>query len=227
MACDLSWMNIGHMAKDRDMGLDNLLFLASFDTYIMYESVSSTYDHRTLKTRLPVRSALFKQRTGGLVVRWVTTSEYPLLYVFARREYSSDEVFEYGNVSSHDHLSFCQPPSQGDPLSKLHTFIPFTHAHIPHTKTQRKLTYPKRLTKALNARLLTCFPQKKENADAGYRIVQNIAKNIGNPWPSSLTHVERSLFSHTSLLHLALMEKSTPTKHLLLWRRPHIIMRTR
>jgi hypothetical protein len=35
-------------------------------------------------TRLPVRSALFKQRTGGLVVRWVTTSEYPLLYVFAR-----------------------------------------------------------------------------------------------------------------------------------------------
>ena len=45
-------------------------------------SKSDTYDHRTLKTRLPVRSALFKQRTGGLVVRWVTTSEYPLLYVF-------------------------------------------------------------------------------------------------------------------------------------------------
>jgi hypothetical protein len=40
------------------------------------------YSHRTLRTRLPVRSALFKQRTGGLVVRWVTTSEYPLLYVF-------------------------------------------------------------------------------------------------------------------------------------------------
>jgi hypothetical protein len=34
-------------------------------------------------TRLPVRSALFKQRIGGLLVRWVTTSEYPLLYVFA------------------------------------------------------------------------------------------------------------------------------------------------
>lgn len=43
---------------------------------------SNTYDHRTLKTRLPVRSALFKQRTGGLVVGWVTTSESPLLYVF-------------------------------------------------------------------------------------------------------------------------------------------------
>ncbi|KAH8702803.1 hypothetical protein GQ44DRAFT_631217, partial [Phaeosphaeriaceae sp. PMI808] len=31
---------------------------------------------------LPVRSALFKQRTGGLVVRWVATGESPLLYVF-------------------------------------------------------------------------------------------------------------------------------------------------
>ena len=38
--------------------------------------------HGQETTRLPVRSALFKQRTGGLVVRWVTTSEYPLLYVF-------------------------------------------------------------------------------------------------------------------------------------------------
>jgi hypothetical protein len=42
-----------------------------------------TYDHRTLKIELPVRSAVLKQCTGGLVVRWVTTSEYPLLYVFA------------------------------------------------------------------------------------------------------------------------------------------------
>jgi hypothetical protein len=32
--------------------------------------------------RLPVRSALFKQRTGGLVFRWVTTGESSLLYVF-------------------------------------------------------------------------------------------------------------------------------------------------
>jgi hypothetical protein len=43
---------------------------------------SFTYDHRTLKIELPVRSAVLKQCTGGLVVRWVTTSEYPLLYVF-------------------------------------------------------------------------------------------------------------------------------------------------
>ncbi|KAH8635920.1 hypothetical protein IG631_07754 [Alternaria alternata] len=44
---------------------------------------ADTYDHRTLKIRLPVRSAIYKQCTGGLVVRWVTTSESPLLYVFA------------------------------------------------------------------------------------------------------------------------------------------------
>ena len=61
--------------------------------YIKLFDISITYDHRTLKTRLPVRSALFKQRTGGLVVRWVTTSEYPLLYVFAH-----DFPFAYVNL---------------------------------------------------------------------------------------------------------------------------------
>ncbi|KAF2624869.1 hypothetical protein BU25DRAFT_474344 [Macroventuria anomochaeta] len=50
--------------------------------YSIKKDISSTYDHRMLEPRLPVRSALFKQCTGGLVVRWVTTSEYPLLYVF-------------------------------------------------------------------------------------------------------------------------------------------------
>jgi hypothetical protein len=62
-------------------------------TYSTPSTSVSTYDHRTLKTRLPVRSALFKQRTGGLVVRWVTTSEYPLLYVF-------DSFFAVSNDSS-------------------------------------------------------------------------------------------------------------------------------
>jgi hypothetical protein len=33
------------------------------------KTTSSTYSQRTLKTKLPVRSALFKQRTDGLVVR--------------------------------------------------------------------------------------------------------------------------------------------------------------
>jgi hypothetical protein len=35
-----------------------------------------------MNTELPVRSAVLKHCTGGLVVRWVTTSESPLLYVF-------------------------------------------------------------------------------------------------------------------------------------------------
>jgi hypothetical protein len=52
----------------------------SFSTH--HFSQFSTYDHRILKIELPVRSAVLKQDTGGLVVRWVTTSEYPLLYVF-------------------------------------------------------------------------------------------------------------------------------------------------
>jgi hypothetical protein len=45
-------------------------------------------------TRFPVRSALFKQRTGGLVIRWVTTSEYPLLNVFAPVSVLSDQRVE-------------------------------------------------------------------------------------------------------------------------------------
>jgi hypothetical protein len=62
--------------------------------YMVNLTTADTYDHRTLKTRLPVRSALFKQRTGGLVVRWVTTSEYPLLYVFDFLLAGSAELFE-------------------------------------------------------------------------------------------------------------------------------------
>jgi hypothetical protein len=51
-----------------------------------------TFDHRTLRTRLPVRSALFKQRTGGLVVRWVTTGESPLLNVFFEYLFAVESV---------------------------------------------------------------------------------------------------------------------------------------
>ena len=45
-----------------------------------------TYGHRSQRTDHPVRSGVLKLRTGGLVVRWVTTCESPLLYVliFAR-----------------------------------------------------------------------------------------------------------------------------------------------
>jgi hypothetical protein len=54
--------------------------------------ITVTYDHRTLKIELPVRSAVLKQCTGGLVVRWVTTGEYPLLYVFCFPFFLLDQV---------------------------------------------------------------------------------------------------------------------------------------
>jgi hypothetical protein len=56
---------------------------------------------------LPVRSADIKHCTGGLVVRWVTTSESPLLYVFAgflilnatELDFEScDNFFPYANI---------------------------------------------------------------------------------------------------------------------------------
>jgi hypothetical protein len=46
------------------------------------ESQFGTYDHRIMRARLPVRSAIFKHDTGRLVVKWVTISESLLLYVF-------------------------------------------------------------------------------------------------------------------------------------------------
>jgi hypothetical protein len=42
----------------------------------------NTYDHRLRGNGHPVRSAIHKPQIGGLVVGWVTTSEYLLLYVF-------------------------------------------------------------------------------------------------------------------------------------------------
>jgi hypothetical protein len=44
---------------------------------------SFTYDHRLRRTSDPVRSRIIKPQIGRLVVGWVTTSEYLLLYVFA------------------------------------------------------------------------------------------------------------------------------------------------
>ena len=42
----------------------------------------NTYDHRYKNTGLPVWSAVLKLVTGWLVLRWVTTRESQLLYVF-------------------------------------------------------------------------------------------------------------------------------------------------
>ncbi len=49
---------------------------------MLHMDVTATYDHRLKRIGHPVRSAIHKLEIGGLVVGWVTTSEYPLLYVF-------------------------------------------------------------------------------------------------------------------------------------------------
>ncbi|KAF1364889.1 hypothetical protein EJ07DRAFT_97427, partial [Lizonia empirigonia] len=109
-------------------------------------SSSSTYDHRTLKTRLPVRSAIFKQRTGGLVVRWVTTGESPLLYVFAiflpcfymvhgQKSYSDLRVDHVVGICYVCWQSVKQTPQQCFKVSRLLSFIfalgRFREASIP------------------------------------------------------------------------------------------------
>jgi hypothetical protein len=71
------------MIQDLSQRFRSFLHRSSLSEDIMEKILCPfTYDHRTLKIRLPVRSAIYKQCTGGLVVRWVTTSESPLLYVF-------------------------------------------------------------------------------------------------------------------------------------------------
>ena len=52
----------------------------SYISFFSREAV--TYDHRLRRTGHPVRSAIHKPQIGRLVVGWVTTSEYLLLYVF-------------------------------------------------------------------------------------------------------------------------------------------------
>jgi hypothetical protein len=75
-------VSVGQARVDEDEGVLSYT-IADINSYTTLINTSFTYDHRTLKIELPVRSAVLKQCTGGLVVRWVTTGEYPLLYVFA------------------------------------------------------------------------------------------------------------------------------------------------
>ena len=58
-------------------------WVANSCSYNKMFSLTDTYDHRRRSPLGPVRSPHVKPSTGGLVVRWVTTGEYPLLYVFA------------------------------------------------------------------------------------------------------------------------------------------------
>ena len=62
----------GNFGRSLNQFLNNIFVL---------QSCSITYDHRSQNIGHPVRSGILKLRTGRLVVRWVTTSEYRLLYV--------------------------------------------------------------------------------------------------------------------------------------------------
>ena len=52
------------------------------ETYTILYALAVTYDHRNRKISHPVCSGIYKPVTGRSVVRWVTTGEYLLLYVF-------------------------------------------------------------------------------------------------------------------------------------------------
>ncbi|KAJ9156913.1 hypothetical protein NKR19_g4034 [Coniochaeta hoffmannii] len=54
----------------------------SLELCVILLAPSSTYDHRRLKTRDPVRSPIDKQTIARLVLGWVTTGESLVLYVF-------------------------------------------------------------------------------------------------------------------------------------------------
>jgi hypothetical protein len=65
-------------------GLDIFRVIMASVKGVLYYNIqlTYTYDHRLERIGHPVRSAIHKLEIGGLVVGWVTTSEYPLLYVF-------------------------------------------------------------------------------------------------------------------------------------------------
>ncbi|KAE9381042.1 hypothetical protein N431DRAFT_391899, partial [Stipitochalara longipes BDJ] len=58
-----------------------------------------TYDHRLRRIGHPVRSAIHKPQIGRLVVGWVTTSEYLLLYVLILLRLSSIVPFGWGRAA--------------------------------------------------------------------------------------------------------------------------------
>ena len=75
---DLNVYNMGiasNLTSSRDFVINNVV-------YKYMQGCKSTYDHRLVRTGHPVRSAILKHQIGRSVVGWVTTSEYPLLYVF-------------------------------------------------------------------------------------------------------------------------------------------------
>jgi hypothetical protein len=72
------------------------------------KQVPFTYDHRLRNIGHPVRSAIHKPQIGRLVVGWVTTSEYLLLYVFCF-VFALEKYPEQSVVRGHVFASFLLP----------------------------------------------------------------------------------------------------------------------
>ena len=92
--CSASCLSFVCICIDMHTTNQYLILFASFFVIIYFVIIKMvTYNHRILKTRLPVRSAIYKQDTGKSVLRWVTTGEYLLLYVFIFFSYFSNLSF--------------------------------------------------------------------------------------------------------------------------------------
>ena len=128
-----------------------LVWLLSSDgrTWLIFDSITqfSTYDHSTMRIRLPVRSAIYKHCTGGLVPRWVTTRESPLLYVFRKifflpRIGGAPNYLDLSTAPSL-HLCFCVLTStfrKQRPLRLLHVLL-LTVPHISSLSFSPSICY--------------------------------------------------------------------------------------
>jgi hypothetical protein len=117
-----------------------------------------------MKTELPVRSAVLKHRTGGLVVRWVTTSESPLLYVFA--------LFAVLASIRHDPLCTRRP----------------TYCALPDRERQACLLFSLQflLTRRVLASDISCLSDVFTAVNSKYRVLSVITGNF------SITIIEAS-----------------------------------
>ena len=70
------------------------------------KALPATYDHRLRRIGLPVRSAIHKPQIGRLVVGWVTTSEYLLLYVFLSF-FCKNSRWRKGGVAAPERVACC------------------------------------------------------------------------------------------------------------------------
>lgn len=81
--------------------------------HLCHSDGTDTYDHRSVRTGHPVRSAIHKQLNGRLVLRWVTTWESLLLYVLLM-----DVSFLFSRLGIFVFVILCLSLNQGLSISK-------------------------------------------------------------------------------------------------------------